>query len=334
MHHRFTVCIRCSTYNHQDFIKMALDGFVMQETSFPFVISVLDDASTDGTPRVLRDYYDKYFDTQDSEVAFQEEHDYGTLLFARHSVNKNCFVAIVLLKENHYSQRKTKRPYLQRWMEESKYIAYCEGDDFWTEPTKLQKQVDFLESNPDYVMCFHKVNVLCDDKENWIFSDLKAGDYSARDIYDNWVVPTCSVMYLYAAKPVFESNRDVVFNDIFMWLQLAEKGRLYCLDFIGATYRRHAGSFSCGYSVETCIRLYRQYRFFEKRFPSLKDISRRKQETQGLRGIIYAPYFPGIWKYRVLYMIRHPKLFFSSFFTNTILSYTPFRTIWRWIKKR
>lgn len=313
---------------------MALDGFVNQLTSFPFIVTIVDDASTDKTPQILNDYFSENFDTQDSAVAFQWEKEYGRVLFAQHSSNKNCFFAVLLLGENHHSKKLRKKPYFQHWLDQSKYISYCEGDDFWTDPMKLEKQVSFLESNPDYVMCFHKVNVLCEEKEQWIFSDLKAGEYSAREIYDNWVVPTCSVMYLQSAKPQFEKSDKIVFNDIFKWLQLAEKGRLYCLDFVGATYRRHAGSLSCGYSVETCIRLYRQYRFFEKRFPSLKDISRRKQETQGLRGIIYAPYFPGIWKYRVLYMFRHPKLFFSPFFTNTILSYTPFRSIWRWIKKR
>ena len=68
------------------------------------------------------------------------------------------YFAVVYLKENHYSQKKSKAPYLTEW-EDTKYIALCEGDDYWTDPLKLQKQVDFLERHPDYSLCCHRFKI-------------------------------------------------------------------------------------------------------------------------------------------------------------------------------
>lgn len=327
------VGVRCMTYNHERYITDALDGFVMQQTSFPYVCAIVDDASTDRNAEVIREYLQENFDVKDANFAYEKDTDFGNVVFARHKSNENCYFAVVFLKENHYSQRKTKIPYLQEWLD-VKYNALCEGDDFWSDPLKLQKQVDFMEANEDYSLCFHKVNIVSDkEKDLRFFSRLRERDYTARQIYGRWTVPTCSVLFRIDQEKPFERNPAVVFGDIFLWLQLAERGKLRCLDFVGASYRRHHGSASCGYSVETSIKLYRQYEFFEKRFPALKDISRRKQEEEGLADIIKAPYFPGIWKYRFLYMLRHKRLFFSSFFVETVFEYTPIRNLLFWKKK-
>ncbi len=329
----FLVGVRCMTYNHEQYIKDALNGFVLQQTTFPVVYMVIDDASTDRNADVIREFVKEHFDFHDETIAYEKEEDYGYVSFARHKVNRNCYFAVVCLKENHRSQRKRKAPYLTRWLN-TKYTAICEGDDFWTDPLKLQKQVDFLETHADYSLCFHKVSVLSDaEKDQYLFSYLKEGDYTARKVYGRWVVPTCSAVYRWNKENPFETSSEVVFGDIFKWLQLSERGKLYCMGFVGATYRRHQGSASCGYSVETSIKLYHQYKFFEKRFPDLKKISRRKQEEEGLADIIKAPYFPGIWKYRFLYMMRHRKLFFSSFFVETLFDYTPIRNLKFWKKK-
>ncbi len=326
----FMVRVTCKTYNHVNYITDAMNGFCMQQTNFPFVCTIVDDASTDGEQEVIRQYLNDNFDLQDTSIAYEKDEAYGHVAFARHKTNVNCFFAVVYLNENHYSQRKPKAPYLKEWTDNVKYIALCEGDDYWTDPLKLQKQVDFLEGHEEYSMCFHKVKVESQEGgEESIFSDLKEGTYCAQDIYEDWIIPTCSVLYRNGVQ--FESHPSIVFGDIFLFLQLAERGNLYCMEFVGGVYRRHSGGVSFGYSIHTCVKLYHQYRFFERRFPELKDISRRKEESQGLLGIIYADYFPGIWKYRFYYMLRHPKLFFSSFFTTTILSYTPLRNhkIWK-----
>ncbi len=120
------VAIKCFTYNHEPYIRQCLEGFVMQQTNFRFVALVVDDASTDHTADIIREYELKYPD----------------------------IIKPIYLKENHYSQKKPKYPYIQKWFDVAKYIATCEGDDYWTDPLKLQKQVDFLEANPDYgIVC-------------------------------------------------------------------------------------------------------------------------------------------------------------------------------------
>lgn len=329
---KFILRVQCSTYNHAAYIIDALNGFVMQQTNFPFVCTIMDDASTDGAQEVIKGFVEQNFDLQDQAIGFDKDSDYGHITYARHKTNKNCYFVVLYLRENHFRQKKSRGPYITDWVD-TKYIALCEGDDFWTDSAKLQKQVDFLETHEDYSLCFHKVDVMSDqEQDKRLFSYLKEGDYGAREIYRSWIVPTCSAMWRYEGKAI-ESHPSVVFGDIFAWLQLAERGKLYCMGFVGAIYRRHGGSASRGYSVETSIKLYKQYKFFEKRFPDLKDISRRKQEEEGLADIIKAPYFPGIWKYRFLYMFRHRRLFFSSFFIETVFEYTPIRNLLFWKKK-
>ena len=122
------VSICCITYNHALFLRKCLDGFLMQQTSFPIEILIHDDASTDGTDEIVREYAARFPGIVFPQ--FEEENQYS--------------------KPNHkyidlYNYERAR----------GKYIAYCEGDDYWTDPSKLQKQVDFMESHPEYSVCFH-----------------------------------------------------------------------------------------------------------------------------------------------------------------------------------
>ena len=150
--YKYVVRTFCATYNQENYIKDALNGFMMQETSFPVVYTIVDDASTDRTPVVIREFVMENFDLQESSVAYDRDMEYGHVTFARHKTNKNCYFAVVYLKENHYQQRKSRFPYLTDWLD-TKYLAYCEGDDYWTDSNKLQKQVGFLETNLKYDLC-------------------------------------------------------------------------------------------------------------------------------------------------------------------------------------
>ena len=150
----FLVCTRCFTYNHSKFITDTMNGFCMQKTTFPFVCTIVDDASTDGEQETISKYLERNFNSNDKSVTRNEETDDYVLTFTQHKNNKNCFFAVIYLKYNHYSIKKDKLPYIAEWHETTKYIALCEGDDYWTDPLKLQKQVDFLEANPDYGMVY------------------------------------------------------------------------------------------------------------------------------------------------------------------------------------
>ena len=120
------VSICCITYNHASYIRQCLDGFLMQKVTFPIEIIINDDCSTDGTTDIIRDYEAKYPNLIKPIYHTENEYSKGTRgMFATY-----CFP-------------KAK----------GKYIAMCEGDDYWCDPLKLQMQVDFMESNPDYFLC-------------------------------------------------------------------------------------------------------------------------------------------------------------------------------------
>lgn len=123
------VTVFCLTYNHEPYIQQALEGFCKQETDFTFEILVHDDASTDRTADIIREYVERY----------------------------PTIIRPFFESENQYSQRKPVIPRILFPQARGKYLAWCEGDDFWTDPKKLQRQVEALEQNPGCVACFCNV---------------------------------------------------------------------------------------------------------------------------------------------------------------------------------
>jgi glycosyltransferase involved in cell wall biosynthesis len=124
------VSICCITYNHEKYIAEAIEGFLLQKTTFPIEIIIHDDASTDNTPKIIRSYTKKHPN----------------------------LIKTIYQKENQYKLGKKIFPFVLK-KAEGKYFALCEGDDYWSDPLKLQKQVDFLENNIDFTICSHNVIV-------------------------------------------------------------------------------------------------------------------------------------------------------------------------------
>lgn len=213
---RFTVCVKCMTYNHASFIVDAMNGFTMQQTNFPYVCVIVDDASTDGEPQIIRDYYYQFFNHKDSEVAFQKETEYGTILFAQHEENKNCFFAIVLLKENHHSQKRSKLPYCSRWSDSAEYIALCEGDDYWTDFNKLNKQFDHMQNHPNCTLCVHSAEWQTDE---CVYpggcQEVESKDYAVEDLI------YCGGLFFATASFFYRANLDAVWPK---WRLLAKVG--------------------------------------------------------------------------------------------------------------
>jgi len=145
----FKVSVWCNTYNQASYIKNTMDGFCMQQTSFPFVCLIMDDASTDGEPEVIKQYLNDHFDTE-----WTKETDDYHLTLARHKENRNCYFAVYLLKYNHYSIKKLRLKYYREVTDEIDYVALCEGDDYWTDAHKLQKQADALDANPQATLVY------------------------------------------------------------------------------------------------------------------------------------------------------------------------------------
>jgi len=148
------VSICCLTYNHENLIRDAIEGFIMQRATFPIEILIHDDASTDSTPKILREYEEKFSNVK---VIYQKKN-----LFSKEEIYPFRFL---------YSIAKYR------------YNADCDGDDYWTDPLKLQKQVDFMEKNPGYSMCHH--DYLVKNMRNGITSEPsihKPKDYTALEL--------------------------------------------------------------------------------------------------------------------------------------------------------
>lgn len=151
----YKVCVRCATFNHAPYITATLDGFCRQQTNFPFLCVIVDDNSKDGEQEVIRQYLSDHF-----TVGNIEETDDYHLTLARHKNNKNCYFAVYLLKYNHYSIKKPVKIYYQKMVSGVNYLAFCEGDDYWTDENKLQKQADALDANPQATMTYTNFRVI------------------------------------------------------------------------------------------------------------------------------------------------------------------------------
>ena len=151
----FKVCVWCNTYNQASYITMTMDAFCVQQTLFPYVCLIMDDASTDEEPEVIKQYLHDFFDTE-----WTKETDDYHLTLARHKENKNCFFAVYLLKYNHYRINKPRLNYFREVTSEPDYVALCEGDDYWTDEHKLQKQADALDANPQATLVYTNFQVV------------------------------------------------------------------------------------------------------------------------------------------------------------------------------
>lgn len=276
------VYVSCMTYNHAPYIVDAMNGFTMQETNFPFVCAVVDDASTDGEQEVIKSYLDEHFDLEDKNVVRHEETDDYVLTFARHKTNKNCYFAVLYLKYNHYSIKKP-RPYLAQWREEAKYIAICEGDDMWLAPDKLQKQFDFLEVHPNYSCCYTKYYTFSQELGRCV----GALGEEYKDIYDMlWgdvSIATCSLFYRMSLlndyiKDIKPASQNWLMGDKPLFLYLGYRGITKLIPEYMVRYRILKNSASHSSSIDLQLKRARNtidiYHYFvNKYFPNNKELS-------------------------------------------------------------
>ena len=241
----FLVFIRCSTYNHKDYIEKAMDRFAIQQTSFPFVAAIMDDASTDGTRDIVEQYFLENFNTKESGVAFEEEHEYGRLLFARHKKNNNCFFVLLLLKENLYSKGRhnEKMIYIEPWAKSAKYHALCEGDDYWISSTKLQQQIDILEKNDNFSMVCSCARLYSERLQKYNgMQRCREGDgiLNPSEVIRNGglYIATCTLVFrtnLWCDEPDYCQNCHV--GDYPLQILGAMSGGIYYIDSPMAVYR-------------------------------------------------------------------------------------------------
>lgn len=146
---KYMVAARCMTYNQAAYIEDTLHGFAIQETTFPVVYIIVDDASTDDEPNVIKRWASRNLSSNGGSI--WSDVPYGSLAVAPLKDKPNQLFVFLLLHENHYQSGNGKRrlEYIAEWCDNAKYHAICEGDDYWIHPMKLQKQVVFMEENSD-----------------------------------------------------------------------------------------------------------------------------------------------------------------------------------------
>jgi glycosyltransferase involved in cell wall biosynthesis len=212
------------TYNHEDFIAKAIEGVLNQKTEFDYNIIIGVDCSTDRTREILIQYQKKY---PEKIHLILHKHNIGSI---------NNFVE-TLQSGN------------------SKYIAFCEGDDYWTDPLKLQKQVDFLEANPDFSLCFHNALILWDDKSKppkYFCSKDQKEVSTVEDVIEKWFIPSASmVLRKEHIMPLPGWFKDIYNGDYAMHLLLANKGKIGYIDEVMSVYRKAPGSFSFNPKITT-----------------------------------------------------------------------------------
>ncbi len=206
-----SVCL--ITYNHEKYIREAIDGVLMQKVNFTWEFIIADDFSTDGTREIVLEYKEKYPD----------------------------FIKLILQEKNVGAS--------QNFIDlitapKSKYIAYFEGDDYWTDPLKLQKQIDFLEANPEYAICFHPVNIIYVNtkKANHFRPNNQQTTTTIKDLLKKNFIHTSSAML---RNRIFDNFPDwfnkVKIGDWPLFLLVSKYGNIGFIPDVMSVYRKHSG---------------------------------------------------------------------------------------------
>lgn len=264
----------CSiTYNHAPYIRQCLDGFLMQKTKFRYEIIIHDDASTDGTTEIIKEYAEKHPDL--ITPIFQKENQYSKGI--RGMFPRFCF------------------PHAK-----GKYIALCEGDDYWTDPLKLQKQMDFLEANPDFVMCGHHVESLYEFEHKYVpFNIGINGTFKLSDLVHRSVFcPTLSVLFKKDSLNIVRYLSYRQSMDVVLVYHLLTQGNGFCLDDTMAVYRIHGGGVWSATSDESHLLTNIDVRF------SIYDVEKSPESAYFLQNFISQ--LGRFW------MIKHPIIMINA----------------------
>ncbi len=285
------VSISCIGYNHERYIRDAIEGFLRQETAFPVEILIHDDSSTDKTADIVEEYEAKY----------------------------PHLIKPIYQTENQYSKGVSISATFNWPRARGKYIALCEGDDYWIDPLKLQKQVDFLEENPEYGLVHGDCHFYYQDKDKWeyyankflsnknkiknkeeLFSRLIDADYKIR---------TATTLFKRDLLSLIPAN-DVKFfmGDTPMWLDFSQKTKFKYLDEVFAVYRILSNSVSRSENKKKQYRFglsmveMRIYYSYKYNYPINNKLKRRYNDSL----LTYKLYDPN---YKAIYPLYNPTAY-------------------------
>lgn len=214
MNNNLLVSICMITYNHASFVREAIEGVLSQKTRFKFELIISDDVSTDNT-REICEYYQRDY-PEIIRLVFREQNL---------GICKNFYHTLSLAQ--------------------GQYVAVCEGDDYWTDPYKLQKQVDYLSVHPSAIMLYHNAVVDTDGRKS-LFIPLNKEHHvlCTEELLFRWAIPTASIVF--RRDSFFVPNPFKVFTnaDYMLEILLNTKGEIHYVPDIMSVYRRHADSAS------------------------------------------------------------------------------------------
>lgn len=250
------VSISCLTFNHVDYIRKCLDGFMMQDCNFDFEVLIHDDASTDATAEIIKEYQLMYPNIIKPIIQIENQWSKG--------------IRDITLKYN-ISRAK------------GKYIAFCEGDDYWTDPLKLQKQVDFLEANHEFVMCFHdcrfmRLGMLQEtflQKHNFKINR----EISKAEFNKYWLAQTATIVLRNNHKIFEEMNLmpSIFYGDMVFRFVLLKFGKIYLINDVMSVYRINSGGVTQSVAYDnTDFSKIEQYKNMQKflKMPTSKLVSK------------------------------------------------------------
>ncbi|GGZ53414.1 glycosyltransferase family 2 protein [Mesonia mobilis] len=247
-----SVCV--AAYQHVNYIEECLEGILMQQTTFPIEIIIGEDGSSDGT--------------REKCMAYAEEHPDKIRLYLRNRESSQ-----LLDEEGTYITRFNGK--WNRRAARGRYIAMCEGDDYWTDPLKLQKQVDFLEANSDYVLSFHPCDFL--KYGNFIRQEFSKIDYEYHiyNLLTKWNIPTASMVFKNFKTQKYPNwYFESASGDIAISMLLFEKGKFKLLQDYMSIYRVE------GQGVSVFHKGYRMIHYRAKFYSNLNEYFDYKYEKE------------------------------------------------------
>jgi len=229
-----TVSVIMITYGHEKYIKEAIEGVLIQECDFEVELIIADDCSPDNTETIVNQLKNK-------------NNNGNRINYTKHNLNKGASSNFT------WALQQAK----------GKYIAVCEGDDYWIDPLKLQKQVDFLENNTDYSMCFHnakRVNLITDEVIDYI--PVVDRDYKIDEVFLKWLVPTASMVFKKVVADDFcikASNVSLLNGDLILVLICCENGKIKGFSEFMSVYNVHENGVSYSRIKNNKINFYKKY---------------------------------------------------------------------------
>lgn len=307
--HEYKVLVKTITFNQSKYIQETLNGVAMQITSFPYVNIVLDDNSTDGEQEVIKSWLNSECDIDNVEYV---DIPTAEVFIAPHRSNRYCTFAFYFHKQNLFRQKEKREMQIDPWRTNCTYEAMCEGDDYWTDPLKLQKQVDFLDSHPDYSFCCHRFNIYEQNTNRWLkeyahnyYVDGRDLDISLELYSSVWVTQPLTMMARVSSLNEIKSDLQKYksWRDVHLFYYLLKVGKGISLNRNMGVYRWHEGGIASGLSG--VVRYNSAYSIYKELLTKTNDkLFRRPFVKNTIRLLRYKPFstesialFKEVWSY-------------------------------------